>query len=181
MDSLKEQRIVMKFCVRLRKSATETFAMLNTAYGDVVMKRTACFKWHEHFKGDRQSIDDDERPGRPSTSTYDPHVDKMNTLVTWCAQIDVWPLGSLQKSVECEYPVDLTIFWPQKWRCTASLRNLSHAWWMTTKMPNAFAFVTNENEKFLSRIKITRNFTAIRYSFRLSILQFDSLLNSLFT
>ena len=37
MDSLKEQRIAVKF-------ATETFAMLNTAYGGVVMKRIACFK-----------------------------------------------------------------------------------------------------------------------------------------
>ena len=81
MDSLKEQRIAVKFCVKLGKSATETFAMLNTAYGDIAMKHTACFKWHERFKGGRQSVDDDERPGRPSTSTDDPHVDKINTLV----------------------------------------------------------------------------------------------------
>ena len=80
MDSLKEQWIVVKFCVKLWKSATETIAMLNTAYDDVVMKRTACLKWHEGFKGDRQSIDDDERPGRPSMSTDDPHVDKINTV-----------------------------------------------------------------------------------------------------
>ena len=44
-------------------------------------KRTACFKWSERFKGSRQSIDDDERPGPPSTSTGDPHVDKINTLM----------------------------------------------------------------------------------------------------
>ena len=30
MDSLKEQRIAVKFCVKLGKSATETFAVLNT-------------------------------------------------------------------------------------------------------------------------------------------------------
>ena len=81
MDSLKDQRIAVKFCVKLGKSATETFAMLNTTYGDVATKRTACFKWHERFKGGRQSIDDDEGPGRPSTSTDDPRVDKINTLV----------------------------------------------------------------------------------------------------
>ena len=71
----------MKFCVKLGKSATETFAMLNTTYGDVATKRTACFKWHERFTRGRQSIDDDERTGRPSTSTDDPHVDKIKTLV----------------------------------------------------------------------------------------------------
>ncbi|XP_066945211.1 protein GVQW3-like [Macrobrachium rosenbergii] len=55
--------------------------MLHTAYGDVAMKRTACFKWHERFKDGQQSIEDDERPGRPSTSADDPHIDKINTLV----------------------------------------------------------------------------------------------------
>ena len=79
MDSLKEQRIAVKFCIKLGKSST--FAMPNTAYGDVVMKLTACFKWHKRFKGGRQSNDDDERPGRPSTSISGPHVYKTNTLV----------------------------------------------------------------------------------------------------
>ena len=58
--------------------------MLNTAYGDVAMKRTACFKWHERFKDGRQSIEDDERPGRPSTSTDDPQVDKIKSSLKAC-------------------------------------------------------------------------------------------------
>ena len=49
--------------------------MLNMAYGDVTMKRTAYFKWYERFKGGRQSIDDDEGPEHPSTSTNDTDVD----------------------------------------------------------------------------------------------------------
>ena len=59
MDSLKEQQIAVTFYVKLGKSATETFAMLNTAYGDVAMKHTAYFKWRERFKGGQQSIDKD--------------------------------------------------------------------------------------------------------------------------
>ena len=59
MDSPKQQRIAMKFCVKLEKSATETFAMLDTAYDDVVTNRIARFKGHERFKGGRESIDDD--------------------------------------------------------------------------------------------------------------------------
>ena len=64
MDSLREQRIAVKFCVKLGKSATQTFSTINTAYGYVAMKRTACFKWRERFKGGRQSVDDDKRTER---------------------------------------------------------------------------------------------------------------------
>ena len=81
IDNLKEQRISVKFCVKLEKSAAETFAMHNTAYGDVSMKRTVRFNWRERFNGGRQFNDDDERPGCPSTSTDDPHVDKIKTLM----------------------------------------------------------------------------------------------------
>ena len=51
MDNLKEQRISAKFCVKLGKSTTETLAMLNTAYGNVAMKRSACFKWYKRLRG----------------------------------------------------------------------------------------------------------------------------------
>ena len=81
MNNLKEQRYAVKFCVKLGKSTAETFAMLNTAYGDVAMKRATCFRWHKRFKNGRLSVEDDERSGRPSTSTDDPHINEINTLV----------------------------------------------------------------------------------------------------
>ena len=78
MNNLKEQRFAVKFCVKLGKSTAETFAMLNTAYKCF---RLACFRWHKRFKNGRLSVEDDERSGRPSTSTDDPHIDEINTLV----------------------------------------------------------------------------------------------------
>ena len=81
MNNLKEQRFAVKFCVKLGKSTRETFAMLDMAYGDVAMKRATCFRWHKRFKNYRLSVEDDERSGRPSTSTDDPHIDEINTLV----------------------------------------------------------------------------------------------------
>jgi len=45
-----EQWYVIKFCVKLNKSATETFASLTEAYGDVTLSRTMVFKWHKAFK-----------------------------------------------------------------------------------------------------------------------------------
>ena len=73
MNNLKEQRFAEKFCAKLGKSTTETFSMLNTAYGDVDMKRATCFRWHKHFKNSRLSVDDYERSRRLSTSTDDQH------------------------------------------------------------------------------------------------------------
>ena len=81
MNNLKEQRFAVKFCVKLGKSTTEMFTMLNTAYGDVAMKRATCFRWHKRFKNGQLSVEDDEHSGRPSTSTDDPHIDEINTLV----------------------------------------------------------------------------------------------------
>ena len=81
MNNLKEQRFAVKFCVKLGKSTTKTFAMLNTAYGDVAMKRVTCFRWHKRFKKGQLSVEDNERSGCPSTSTDDPNIDEINTLV----------------------------------------------------------------------------------------------------
>ena len=44
-----EQRYAIKFCVKLNKSATETFASLTEAYGDATLSRTMVFKWHKAF------------------------------------------------------------------------------------------------------------------------------------
>ena len=44
-----EQSYAIKFCVKLNKSATETFASLTENYGDATLSRTMVFKWHKDF------------------------------------------------------------------------------------------------------------------------------------
>jgi len=44
-----EQRYAIKFCMKLNKSATETFASLTKAYGDATVSRTMVFKWNKAF------------------------------------------------------------------------------------------------------------------------------------
>ena len=51
-----EQRYAIKFCVKLNKSATETFASLTEAYGDATLSRTMNFKWHKVFKEGREML-----------------------------------------------------------------------------------------------------------------------------
>ena len=45
-----EQLYSIKICVKLNKSATETFASLTEAYVDATVLRTMVFKWHKSFK-----------------------------------------------------------------------------------------------------------------------------------
>ena len=51
-------------CLKFGKNATETYGMLQTAFGVSCMNRASVFEWHKRFKGGRESVRDDERCGR---------------------------------------------------------------------------------------------------------------------
>ena len=59
-----EERYAIKFCFKLGKNATETYGMLQTAFGASCMKRASVFERHKRFKEGRESVRDDERCGR---------------------------------------------------------------------------------------------------------------------
>jgi hypothetical protein len=63
-----EQRVCIKFCVKLSKSATETLEMLHGAFGQQSLSRATIFERHSCFKAGRVSVEDDKHSGRPSTS-----------------------------------------------------------------------------------------------------------------
>ena len=45
-----EERYAIKFCLKLRKNATETYGMLQTAFGASCKNRASVFEWHKRFK-----------------------------------------------------------------------------------------------------------------------------------
>ena len=59
-----EKWYAIKFCFKLGKNATETYGMLQTAFGASCMNRASVFEWHKRFKEGRESVSDDERFGR---------------------------------------------------------------------------------------------------------------------
>ena len=59
-----EERYVIKFCFKLGKNATETYGMLQTAFGASCMNRASVSEWHKRFKEGRESVRNDERCGR---------------------------------------------------------------------------------------------------------------------
>ena len=59
-----EQRYAIQFCFKLGKNATETYGMLQTDFRPSCMNRASVFEGHKRFKDGRESVRDDERPGR---------------------------------------------------------------------------------------------------------------------
>ena len=58
-----EERYAIKFCVKLGKNATETYGIIQSAFGASSMNRASVFEWHKRFKEGRESVRDDERCG----------------------------------------------------------------------------------------------------------------------
>jgi hypothetical protein len=76
-----EQRINIKFCVKLGKNASDTCAVLSKAFGGEAMKKSSVFECHKRFKNGRKHVEDDERCGRPRSHRTDENVKKVRNLV----------------------------------------------------------------------------------------------------
>jgi hypothetical protein len=67
--------------VKIRKSASETLALLTVAYGEYALKKSGVFELHRRFKEGREDVQDDLRSGQPKTQRTDADVDTEGTLV----------------------------------------------------------------------------------------------------
>ena len=93
-----EERYAIKCCFKLGKNATETYGMLQTAFGSSCMNGASVCEWHKRFKEGRESVRDDERCGR-SKEVRTPeligqikifmHKDRRVSIETISAQFDV--------------------------------------------------------------------------------------------
>jgi ribosomal protein S25 len=81
IDGKIEQRVCIKFCVKLSKSATETLEMHREDFGEHSLSRTAVFGLHSRFKAGQVSVEDDERSGQTSTSNTTENVEKIRKLI----------------------------------------------------------------------------------------------------
>ena len=60
-EDILEERYAITFCFKLGKNTTETYGMLQTAFGASCMNRASDFEWHKRFKEGRESVRDYER------------------------------------------------------------------------------------------------------------------------
>ncbi|XP_029155158.1 uncharacterized protein LOC114928239 [Nylanderia fulva] len=99
MPKFLEQRYSIKFAVKLGKSPTETVGIINQAYGESAMSRNMIFRWHKMFVEGREDVDDEPRPGRPSTTSRVVHHEFVPEGQTVNAAFYVQVLDRLRKRV----------------------------------------------------------------------------------
>lgn len=78
---MKDQRICIKFCVKNEIKRSAVVEMLQKAYGERAMKKTAVYDWYGRFREGREEDDDDDRSGRPSSSSTDENITKVKAIV----------------------------------------------------------------------------------------------------
>ncbi|GAB1860480.1 Histone-lysine n-methyltransferase setmar-like protein [Camponotus japonicus] len=76
-----DQRICIKFCVKNGIKCSETLEMLTVAYGECTLSKKNVYKWYKLFQEGRENVEDEARPGRPSTSTTDANVKEVQEMV----------------------------------------------------------------------------------------------------
>ena len=105
MAEVDEQRVCIKFCVRLGKTGSETFEILKQAFGDLCMTRSRTFEWFGRFKNGRTSTANDDRSCQPSTATTPSKVEQVqaavnqdcrHTIHDLCAEVQIG-YGSCQR------------------------------------------------------------------------------------
>ncbi|KYN44220.1 hypothetical protein ALC56_01342 [Trachymyrmex septentrionalis] len=76
-----DQRICIKFCVKNKIKCADAFRMLTVAYGEATLDRSNVYRWYKMFSEGREDVNDEERAGRPSTSTTDENIDEVKKIV----------------------------------------------------------------------------------------------------
>ena len=55
--------------------------MLTKTFFESTISRTQVQLWYNRFKKDREDVNDDACPGRPSSSTTDKNIEAVNTMI----------------------------------------------------------------------------------------------------
>jgi len=76
-----EQHVNIKFCFKQQKSVNETHEMLKLVYGDAAVTMKTVYKWFERSRNGCESVEDEERSGRPSTSKTQQNVERVSKMI----------------------------------------------------------------------------------------------------
>lgn len=80
-DVVNEQRVIIKFYVKLGKTLKDIQTDLEAVYKDNALSKPTISRWMARFVDDRQSVKDDDRKGRPRTSLTSEVIVKVENYV----------------------------------------------------------------------------------------------------
>lgn len=66
MSKFYDQRVCLKFGYNNEISADNAIKMMNNAFENEAMGKTAVYKWYDNIKNGREMIDDELRGGHPT-------------------------------------------------------------------------------------------------------------------
>jgi len=81
MSDRTEQRICLRFCFRLGKTATEAHEILQKSFKEEALGRTQVLEWFVPFKRGEMSVEDHPHFGLPSASRTDENVEKIREKI----------------------------------------------------------------------------------------------------
>ena len=76
-----EHCVCIKFFFKIGKTATETYQLLQQAYGKDAMGCAQVFDWFHRFREGRTSVESDPHSGRPSASRNEEMIAKVRTVI----------------------------------------------------------------------------------------------------
>lgn len=88
-NSKLEVRANVKFLTKLGWEKKEIIKAVDKVYGDDAPSSRTIYRWIAQFADGREAIEDDDRSGRPSTSTNDKKVDEVRELLEEDRRISV--------------------------------------------------------------------------------------------
>lgn len=71
----------MKFLTKLEWKATDIIENLVKVYGETTPMKTIIYEWIKRFKEGRESLKDDDRSGKPTTSINGENVAKVQEIL----------------------------------------------------------------------------------------------------
>ena len=75
------KKSVSNFVLKIKIKCADAFRMLTVAYGKTTLDRSNVYRWYKMFSASREDVNDEERAGRPSTSTTHENFDEVKKIV----------------------------------------------------------------------------------------------------